>query len=39
MDGDYLERRQVQVSETGVLQMMEISLCQGIPVPSMPTSH
>lgn len=39
MDGDNLEGRQMQMGETGILQVMEVPLCQGISVPSMPSSH
>lgn len=35
MDGDNLEGRQVQVGEAGILQVVEVPFCQGIPVPSI----
>jgi hypothetical protein len=32
MDGDNLEGWQVEMSEAGILEMVEVPLCQGVPV-------
>lgn len=39
VDGDNLEGRQVQVGEASILQVMEVALCQGVPVPGIPAHH
>lgn len=39
VDGDNLEGRQVQVGEASILQVVEVALCQGVPVPGIPAHH
>ena len=39
MNGDDLEGRQVQVGEAGILQVVEVPLRQGVPVPRAPARH